>query len=427
MYPNPQDALPLPPRPDLDQYRTRAKELVAACRQGDPAMQRWVTRWIADLVRLQPEGSRLNPADIERRSQQLMHFVRERLRPNDTTIAQAQFVIARAHGFDSWPKLGQYVEAAAQQESAVATFERAADAIVAGDLATLDQLLRAEPSLVVARSSREHRSTLLHYASANGVESYRQRTPANIVAITTRLLDAGAAIDAEADVYGGGATTLALVVTSAHPRAAGVQNALADLLLSRGARLEPGIVRYCLVNGCPEAAAHLAERGARVTTTDAAGIGRLDLVRQAFEPPRTVSDADRGEMMAMAAWYGQRDTIRLLLELGVDPAVRRPEGGQTALHVAAYQGDAELVELLIEHGAPLDLPDAHFGTPPLVWALHAWLKENRPDAAPYRRIVEALVTAGAGVKPEWIDDDRLRADGELHRLLAKAATRTPAP
>ncbi|MBK6496154.1 MAG: ankyrin repeat domain-containing protein [Gemmatimonadetes bacterium] len=420
MYPNPQDALPLPPRPDLDQYRTRAKELVAACRDGDPAMQRWVTRWIADLVRLQPDGSRLSPADVERRGQQLMHFVRERLRPNDATIAQAQFVIARAHGFDSWPKLGQYVEALRSSDSSVATFEQAADAIVQGDLATLDRLLRAEPSLARARSSREHRSTLLHYASANGVESYRQRTPANIEAITTRLLDAGAVIDAEADVYGGGATTLALVVTSSHPRAAGVQNALADLLLARGARLDAGIVRYCLMNGCPEAAAHLAERGARVTATDAAGIGRLDLLRQAFEPPKTVSLADRGEMMAMAAWYGRRDVIALLLELGVDPAVRRPEGGQTALHVAAYQGDAPLVELLIAHAAPLDLPDAHFGTPPLVWALHAWLKESRPDAEPYRQIVRALVAAGAKVRAEWIEDDRLRAETELMVLLREA-------
>ncbi|MBP7620959.1 MAG: ankyrin repeat domain-containing protein, partial [Gemmatimonadales bacterium] len=419
-YPNPQDALPLPPRPDLDQYRTRAKELVAACRDGDPAMQRWVTRWIADLVRLQPDGSRLSPADVERRGQQLMHFVRERLRPNDATIAHAQFVIARAHGFDSWPKLGQYVEALRSSASSVATFEQAADAIVAGDLATLDQLLRVEPSLVRARSNREHRSTLLHYASANGVESYRQRTPPNIIAITTRLLDAGAAIDAEADVYGGGATTLALVVTSSHPRAAGVQNALADLLLARGARLDAGIVRYCLMNGCPEAAAHLAERGARVTATDAAGIGRLDLLRQAFEPPTSVSAADRGEMMAMAAWYGRGDVIALLLELGVDPAVRRPEGGQTALHVAAYQGDAELVELLIAHAAPLDLPDAHFGTPPLVWALHAWLKESRPDAEPYRQIVRALVAAGAKVRAEWIEDDRLRAETELMVLLREA-------
>jgi hypothetical protein len=30
MYPNPQDVLPLPPRPDLSHYRKRAKDLVKA-------------------------------------------------------------------------------------------------------------------------------------------------------------------------------------------------------------------------------------------------------------------------------------------------------------------------------------------------------------------------------------------------------------
>ena len=34
MYPNPQDAVPLPPHPDLEQYRKRAKELVKASRAG---------------------------------------------------------------------------------------------------------------------------------------------------------------------------------------------------------------------------------------------------------------------------------------------------------------------------------------------------------------------------------------------------------
>ena len=72
--------------------------------------------------------------------------------------------------------------------------------------------------------------------------------------------------------------------------------------LTVAAALDAGTVRYCLRNACPEAAAHLAERGARATATDAAGIGRPDVLRQAFEPPTSVSAADRGEMMAMGAW-----------------------------------------------------------------------------------------------------------------------------
>ena len=57
---------------------------------------------------------------------------------------------------------------------------------------------------------REHRSTLLHYVSANGVEDFRQKTPANIVEITRLLLKAGADVNAESESYGGRSTTLGL-------------------------------------------------------------------------------------------------------------------------------------------------------------------------------------------------------------------------
>src|SRR2546426_1001361 len=77
----------------------------------------------------------------------------------------------------------------------VRAFESAVDAIVGGDLAGLAALLKSEPALVRERSTREHRSTLLHYVSANGVEDYRQKTPANIVQIAKLLLDAGADVN----------------------------------------------------------------------------------------------------------------------------------------------------------------------------------------------------------------------------------------
>ena len=122
-------------------------------------------------------------------------------------------------------------------DRAVGEFEVAADAVVEGDAVALVSLLSANPELVRARSARKHRATLLHYVSANGVEDERQKTPGNIVAIAEMLLKAGAAVDAEADVYGGGATTLGLVATSYPPRVAGLQNALMEKLLEYGAAL----------------------------------------------------------------------------------------------------------------------------------------------------------------------------------------------
>jgi hypothetical protein len=282
-------------------------------------------------------------------------------------------------------------------------------------------LLSRSPDLVHARSTREHHATLLHYVSANGVESYRQKTPANVERVARRLLDDGAEVDAEADVYGGGATTLGLVVTSAHPRRAGVQNALADLLLERGARMDAAIVRSCLRNGCPEAAAHLASRGAAVGLEEAAGLGRLDVVARCFAAPRTVSHEDAATALRMASWYAQQSVVAFLLDQGLEVGARDPKDGSTALHIAAYQGSTALVELLLARGAPVNVKDAVYGTPPLVWALHAWLVDQREDAAAYRAVFRRLVAAGAEVKREWLDDDRLRTDEDLFAALARRA------
>ena len=142
-------------------------------------------------------------------------------------------------------------------------FEAAVDAIVNGDAATLKQLLSEDPELVRARSSREHRSTLLHYVSANGVEDFRQKTPKNIVEIAELLLIAGADVNAESDAMwllnnAGPATG-----TSWHPRHAGVQYPLMEVLIDYGAMIdgpdEGSEVNGCLHNGRGEGGRVLCE------------------------------------------------------------------------------------------------------------------------------------------------------------------------
>lgn len=425
MYPNPQDVLPLPPHPDLHHYRRRAKDLAKACRSGDAtAIRAWAARWVGDLVAHHSEAEHgRRRGDVERRIDQVAGFAHERMLP-DCKLTQAQFVIARAHGFESWPRLAHHLEALGGPGTRVSAFEEAADAIVDGDLPALARLLREDPGLVRARSTREHRATLLHYVAANGVENYRQITPPNIVDIAGSLLDAGAEVDAEADVYGGGATTLGLVVTSAHPRLAGVQEELADLLLARGARLDPGSVRSCLMNGCPEAAAHLARLGLAVDLDEAAGIEDLEAMRRILDGDGRSGAKPTKQKLAgallMAAWYDRRAAVALLIDRGVDPGIpddSRNGEGATALHVAAYEGHDRLVELLLKRGAPVKTIDDHYRTPPIVWALHAWLVENKGPPERYRAILLMLANAGADVKPEWIDDERIRADPDLRAIL----------
>jgi ankyrin repeat protein len=403
MYPNPQDVLPLPLRPSLEQYRKQAKALVRAYRAGTPdSIREWASRW--------PDHA-----------EQLEAFARDALTGRDGALTGAQFVIARAHGFESWPKFAAHLDGLARAASPISAFEAAAEAVIAGDIAALDALIRRQPDLVRARSTREHRATLLHYAAANGVENYRQKTPANAVAVVERLLSAGAEVDAEAEMYGGGCTTLGLVATSIHPERAGVQNALMQTLIDHGAALDRPrgaghnhlFVRGCLANGRAAAAEFLAARGARLDLEGAAGIGRLDVVQSYFDsdgrlkPNNTVDEMHAAFGSACA--YGRIAVVEFLLDRGVPPDVRLGHDGPMGLYGAALEGHAAIVALLLDRQAPVNAVEERYNGTPLTWALHGWT--DPPYGTPierYYEVIDLLVRAGAVVNPDWTDDDAAR-------------------
>jgi hypothetical protein len=143
------------------------------------------------------------------------------------TLDDARLTIAREYGFKDWGAVLQTGDRVPET-----AFEGAVDALVAGNLPLLKQMLDADPGLIHARSCYGHRATLLHYLGANGVEIHRQKTPLNAVEIARLLIERGAGVDAEAQMYRGGQTTLGLVETSAHPAAAGVAESLIALLKS---------------------------------------------------------------------------------------------------------------------------------------------------------------------------------------------------
>lgn len=441
MYPNAQDVLPLPPRPSLDQYKKRAKDLLKAAQVGESAIHEWTVKWIEDLVALQLDMVQSwNRRAIDHYVRQIESFAKARLLGDDDSgpvrpaLTSAQFVIARAHGFASWPKFAAHLESLARASSPVSTFESAADAVVSGDAVTLERLLREHPGLVRTRSTRDHGATLLHYVSANGVENYRQRSPANAAAITSRLLEAGAEVDAEANVYGGGATTLGLVATSAPPEIAGVQIGVIDVLLEHGARMERSgaagnrhaLVRGCLANGQGNAARYLADRGAPLDLIGAAGIGRLDAVETFFDESghvrATVTEADLREAFAFACGYGHTNVVTFFLDHGVaaDAPLRLYGEGHTALHLAAYHAHVDVARQLVARGADVTIADKTWGTPPLAWALTGWHEGANREPGRYYEVAALLVAAGAAVKPEWFDDDKVRADARMLEALRAA-------
>ena len=275
----------------------------------------------------------------------------------------------------------------ARAPTRVARFESAVQAVITGDLDELARLLAAHPRLVHERSSLAHRATLLHYVAANGVEDWRQKTPANAVAIARSLLEAGAEPDALADMYDGQYPTLSMLVSSAHPARAGLQVPLLDLLLDFGADVEgrgSGLwvspLMTALAFGYLDAAQALVRRGAPVDNLAAAsGLGLLDKAHN-FLP--TADALTRHKALALAAQHGHTPVVELLLDAGEDPNRYNPEGNHAhsmPLHQAVWSNNLETVKLLVARGARVDVRDTIHHATPLGWAEYG----HRPDIAAY--------------------------------------------
>jgi ankyrin repeat protein len=411
MFPNPQDALPLPPQPNLEQYKKQAKGLVKACKSPDSdALSVWAANWVKTLARLQGLViTRELPVRLDRWVAQVEEFTRRKLQESGRrakcSLADAQFVIARAHGFENWPAFAGQITAQTRRNSPESQFELAADAIVGGNAPALERLLRENPQLIRARSTREHRATLLHYVAANGVEGYRQKTPKNAVSIAEMLLNAGAEVDAEANVYGGGATTLVLAATSVHPERAGVQIALLETLLRHGAQINRAasagngqpIVMACLANGRAQAAEFFAARGVQLKLEEAAGVGRLDVVRNFFHQDGSLKPNVTNEQLvtgfAWACGFSRNDIVSFLLDKGVALDAHDVDG-QTGLHWAAMNGHLGTMQLLLARGVPLEVKNVHGGT---VLGQTLWSAAHDVDPDAYIPIIETLLAAGADV------------------------------
>ncbi|MGH9854099.1 MAG: ankyrin repeat domain-containing protein, partial [Blastocatellia bacterium] len=103
------DAKQLPARPSLEQYKKQAKNLAKSRKSGDPEALRRIRQNHPQLRKL-PDSDFLNAR---------------------FALADAQFVIAREHGFVSWPKFAEYIEAVNRERSPISQFESAVDAVIA--------------------------------------------------------------------------------------------------------------------------------------------------------------------------------------------------------------------------------------------------------------------------------------------------------
>jgi ankyrin repeat protein len=331
-------------------------------------------------------------------------------------LADAQRALARDYGLPSWRALKAQVETPVAEE-AVAAFLRA---VGDGEIGQVRAALAATPAL----------------ANAVGPHPYWGGRPQPLhVAIETKrrdmfdlLLAAGADVNGRNEAYDHWSP---MMLTVPHDRAdmraeliaRGARIGLVEALMLKDDAMVDALLRDALpaipnegsilaFARTPFAIDRLLALGASATQKDRWGAtpiaqmsrskpdGRAlvrHMMRRGVAPaPQEFArlgdrealamliDADPGlarsdAVMMAAVDFGHHDLVRWLLGQGADANARSADDTRHgALHSAAWNGDLEMVQLLVAAGADLRLRDAKHDAPPWGWAETAITVTNNP-------------------------------------------------
>jgi hypothetical protein len=320
----------LPDRPNLEQLKKQAKSLLRAAQAKDQTA--------VDRFRVLPAFANKSAAELA---------------AVDLALHDAQSVIAREHGFDSWNALREEVEARTLSfDAAVEEFVRCATggasgraerllalhpgiasaslhtALVLGDAASVATRVQQHPELATQAGGPQSWEPLL-YACHTCLHRGRPEHIEGLVAIVRQLCALGANPNAE---YHWNwhpelpRTALwAAVCTIGHLP-------LAEVLLEAGANPTDGVTTHIAGGGGNVAALELLNRFGLGVNGIPGGV-----------PP----------LVYMMTFSRNAAGPRWLLEHGADSNLAWGESGEAPLHVAARRWDVAMVEALVQHGADL--------------------------------------------------------------------------
>ncbi len=310
MQPTTRSTRTLPPKPDLDQLRRQAKELLDAFTLGEPRVAAEVHALYRDAV------------------------------PDTFGLHDAQLVLARAYGFDSWPRLKSHVDGVNAKEFI--------SAVGANDIDRVETLLNSRRDLVDAQWSYGDERRALHLAVVN--------RSAEIVRLLMRY---GA--DARVGVHPHRAQTTAHVMA--------VDRGFDDIagVIEEEERNRKQMTTAAAAQSKPPAGATPARKPVLDPLVRAAAArGDIDWLktRHAGQPIVNVIDWEEGGLLTVAATHNHLEALAFLLDIGLDPdeRVRWSEGpdaaysqGYALWHCAAA-GKHDMAELLLQRGAS---PNVH--------------------------------------------------------------------
>ena len=324
------DPKPLPAQPSLEQYKKQAKELLKAYRSADVETIRRVKKNHPRFAKPAKPGFEISKF----------------------ALADAQLVIAREHGFESWPKFTKRIEVinseAAARANPVAAFIEAAiwhgtldaaEAILAahpeiarnsihvaailGDDAAVRRFIAADPRNATKKEAPYDGDVLAYLCLSKYLRLDPARS-AGFLRTATALLDAGA--DPNSGFWSTGEYR---EFETALYGAAGVAHhaELTRLLLARGADPNDNETFY--------------------HTPETYDNGALKVL---VESGKMRPDLLAGMLLRKADWHDY-EGIKYLLEQGADPN-RITIWGYTALH-QTLRRDNQLrnIELMLDHGA----------------------------------------------------------------------------
>jgi ankyrin repeat protein len=104
-------------------------------------------------------------------------------------------------------------------------------------------------------------------------------------------------------------------------------------------------------------------------------------------------EAEDNEAIVRLAGKNNVDSMRMMAGLGFH-LTSHGESGSTPLHVAAWHGHVQMVQLLLDSGASVNARDATYNTSPLAWAAHGSKNCSQADED-YCAVITTLIGAGA--------------------------------